>query len=131
VTLTGIKALPYHLTASAQQGLHISVLSKLIGASLAQGTPGKVNSKPRLALALQLYSGCEFAGERNAQFIVLMTALEILVPNTSSKGKRSAVVALVKNTLSKAGRTPTQKRPARCWMFFTSPAMRSFTRRSA
>jgi hypothetical protein len=92
--------------------LHISILSNLIGASLAQGSPGKVNAKPGLALALELYSDCQFAGERNAQFIVLMTALEILVPNTSSKGKRGAVVALVKNTLSKED-TPTQNQPAR------------------
>jgi hypothetical protein len=101
VTPTQVKALPYHISVSGQNGLHISILSKLIGASL--GTVGKVNANPKLALALELYSDCQFAGERHAQFIVLMTALEILIPKASSKGKRGAVVALVKNTLAKAG----------------------------
>jgi hypothetical protein len=79
------------------------VLSNLIGASLTQGSPAKVNASPLLALSLELYSGCDFAGERNAQFIVLMSALEVLVPKSSSKRKRGAVIALVKKELSKAG----------------------------
>jgi hypothetical protein len=103
VTPTQVKARPYHMSASTQNGLHISVLSKLVGASLVLGTVGRVNAKPELALALELFSDCQFAGERHAQFIVLMTSLEILVSNASSKGKRGAVVALVKNTLAKAG----------------------------
>lgn len=103
VTPTQASAMPYHATASMQNGRHISVLSKLIGASLTQGSPAKVNASPQLALSLELYSGCEFEGERNAQFIVLMSALEILVPNSSPKGKRGAVIGFVKNELSKAG----------------------------
>jgi hypothetical protein len=103
VTPTNICSKPYHATASMQTGIHISVLSKLLGTSLARGTPTKVNAKPELALSLELYADCQFVGERNAQFIVLMTALEVLVPNASSKGKRGAVIALVKQALSKAG----------------------------
>jgi hypothetical protein len=103
VTPTQIKALPYHAFASTQSGLHISILSKLAGASLALGTVSRVNAKPELALALELLSDCQFAGERHAQFIVLMTALEIQIPNTTSKGKRGAVVGFVKDTLAKAG----------------------------
>jgi hypothetical protein len=103
VTPTQADAVPYHATASMQNNLHISVLSKLIGASLTQGSPAKVSGNPKLALSLELYSGCEFAGERNAQFIVLMSALEVLVPKSSSKGKRGAVIAFVKRELSKAG----------------------------
>jgi len=101
------------MSSSMQNGLHISVLSNLIGAALAQGTPGKVNAKPELALALELYSDCQFAGERHAQFVVLLTALEVLVPKTSSSGKRSAVVALVKNALSKAEH-PDPKSAGKC-----------------
>lgn len=103
VTPTEVRALPYHAFASTQNGLHISILSKLVGASLALGTVSKVNAKPELALALELFSDCQFAGERHAQFIVLMTALEIQIPNTTSKGKRGAVVGFVKDTLAKAG----------------------------
>lgn len=44
VTPTQAGAVPYHATASMQNGLHISVLSKLIGASLTQGSPAKVNA---------------------------------------------------------------------------------------
>ncbi|MEY9537864.1 hypothetical protein ABIE85_000924 [Bradyrhizobium diazoefficiens] len=103
VTPTEIKALPYHASASSQNGQHISALSKLIGSSLAPSRLNKVNTKPELALALELYSDCQFAGERHAQFIVLMTTLEILVPNANSKGKRGAVLGLVKDTLAKTG----------------------------
>ncbi|MEE8204049.1 MAG: hypothetical protein V3R74_09900 [Alphaproteobacteria bacterium] len=103
VTPTKTGAMPYHTTTSMQTGLHISVLSKLVGTSLAQGSPAKVNGKPELALSLELYSDCQFAGERNAQFIVLMTALEILVPKASAKGKRGKVIGLVKQALSRAG----------------------------
>lgn len=102
VTPTEKKALPYFITASVQKSLHVSVLSNWIGASLAQGIPTRVNARPELAVALELYSDCQFAGEQNAQFIVLMTALEILVPKTPSKGKRGAVIALVKSILAKA-----------------------------
>lgn len=103
VTPTETKALPYYMTASTQKCLHVSVLSKWIGAPLAQGTPARVNATPELALALELYSDCQFSGEQNAQFIVLMTTLVILVPNTPSKSKRGAVIALVKRALAKVG----------------------------
>lgn len=103
VTLTETKALPYYVTASTQNGLHLSILSKWIAAPLSLGTPARLSATPQLALALELYSDCQFAGEQNAQFIVLMTALEILVPNTPSKGKRGAVIALVKHALAEAG----------------------------
>lgn len=101
VTVTDKGAMPYHATMSMQNGVHISVLSNLIGASLAQGLPAKVNTSPELALSLELYSNYQFSGERNARFVMLLTALEVLVPNTSSKGKRGAVIALVKAQLSK------------------------------
>jgi len=99
VTPTQVQALPYHASASVQHGLHISVLSKLVGKSLTQGTPSKIVANPRLALSLELYSGCDFAGEQSAQFIVLMSALEVLVPSATSKSKRGAVVALVKKEM--------------------------------
>jgi hypothetical protein len=83
VTPTQAGAVPYHATASMQNGLHISVLSKLIGASLTQGSPAKVNANPQMALSLELYSGCDFAGERNAQFIVLMSA-HICLPSAGT-----------------------------------------------
>jgi hypothetical protein len=59
--------MPYLVTSTTQNGLHISVLSNLIGASLTQGLPAKVNARPQ-ALSLELYSGCEFAGELRFRF---------------------------------------------------------------
>jgi hypothetical protein len=102
VTPTKVGALPYHASESVQHGLHISVLSKLIGDSLLQGTSAKIVADPKLALSLELYSNCDFAGEQNAQFIVLMSALEVLVPSSTSK-KRGAVIALVKKELGTSG----------------------------
>jgi hypothetical protein len=105
VTFTNITALPYFFTASSQNGEHISVLSKQIGAALAHGAVAKMNANSEFSLAVELYANHQFAGERNARFIVLMTALEILVPKTSSRGKRSTVIAMVKDALSKSGHT--------------------------
>jgi hypothetical protein len=103
VTVTSIGAQPYFVSASSQNGLHISVLSNQINDSLAKGGPVKVSADPKLALALELYSDCQFAGDRSAQFIVLVTALEVLVPSTLSSSKRGPVIALVKKALSQAG----------------------------
>lgn len=82
-------------------GQHISILSKSLSHALSHGKVAKLAASPELALALDLYSDRHFVGQRNAQFVVLMTALEVLVPN--AKGKRGAVVAFVKSTLSKGG----------------------------
>jgi hypothetical protein len=67
VTPTENKASPYYLKASMRNGLHVSVLSKWLTAAFADGAPGRASAVPKLALSLQLYSDCQFAGERNAQ----------------------------------------------------------------
>ena len=105
VTPTNENLLPYHASMSQKNGLHISVLARRLGTALSQGTTGGPNKTQSLSLALELYSDCEFAGERNAQFIVLMTALEVLVAKGNAKGKRGAVMGLVKDALAKAGRS--------------------------
>ena len=81
------------------------MLAKSPGATLPQGAASGAKQPPNLSLALELYSDCEFAGERNAQFIVLMTALEVLVAKGNAKGKRGAVDGLVKQMLTTAGRS--------------------------
>jgi hypothetical protein len=103
VTQTQIGAMPYYATMSQTNGLHISVLSGAIGACMTHGLPAKLAAKPELSLSLELFSDFEFAGGRNAQFVMLLTALEVLVTNTSSKGKRGGVIKLVKDALSAAG----------------------------
>jgi hypothetical protein len=64
-------------------GLHISVLSKLFGEYLTNGLPAKLAGNPELALSLELFSEVEFAGGTNAQFLMLLTALEVLVARFS------------------------------------------------
>lgn len=101
VTMTKINAQPYHATSSMQSGLHISILVKRISEALGSGAAQKAATVPGLALAMQLYAECQFAGGQNSQFIVLMTALEILVPGAGSK--RNAVLGLVRDALKSAG----------------------------
>jgi hypothetical protein len=103
VTSTKIDAQPYFMSASMQKGLHISVLSRALIDVLVHVVAKDTAPTPGFHLSLELFSDCQFVGERNAQFIVLMTALEVLVPNTTRK--RGPVIALVKNALSKVGRT--------------------------
>jgi hypothetical protein len=93
VTATDAKAVPYYVTASMQNGQHLAVLSKLIGAPLAQGTSAHVNAMPQLALALELYSDCQFAGEQNGVDPVWWTPLKLIfevsdapLPNRLSAG---------------------------------------------
>jgi hypothetical protein len=103
VTPTMNAALPWHATASMKSGLHISVLSKLIAEHLTNGVAAKLNANSELALAVEMFSEFEFAGGPNAQFIMLLTALEVMIPATSRAGKRGAVIGLVKKALSAAG----------------------------
>jgi hypothetical protein len=51
---------------------------------------------------LELYADIKFVGGTNAQFVMSLTALEVLLPKKGSKGKRSAVIGLVKAHLGKA-----------------------------
>ncbi len=103
VCATNSKARPYHLSSSMRTGLHISNLANLIDQHISQGHCTKAQSAPELSLAIELYSNCEFAGGPKAQFVTLLTALEVLLPKASAKGKRGAVIALVKQQYSKAG----------------------------
>lgn len=102
VTQTDPEALPYVATSSIRNGLHLAILSTWISEALSNGSLPRVAQMPKLALALELYSDCQFAGEANAQFIVLMTALEVLLPD-QAKSKRGAAIALVKKALSTSG----------------------------
>jgi hypothetical protein len=105
VTPTDANCLPYHTSTRQSEGLHISVLAKLIADSLGQSLHTKAAAKPALALALELFSDFEFTGGPNAQFVMLLTALEVLIPKTSKHGKRGAVLGLIKSGLANAGHT--------------------------
>lgn len=102
VTPTNNNALPYHATSLMQTGLHISVLARHVGDALG-GAAQKAAAAQSLVLAMQLFAECQFAGAQNSQFIVLMTALEILVPGNASGRKRGAVLGYVKKALTAAG----------------------------
>jgi hypothetical protein len=101
VTPTAKNAMPYHATMRQTEELHISVMTKLVAASLSKGSPDLIAANPELALSVELFSDFEFAGGTNAQFIMLFAALEALVPITSKKGKRGAVLGIVKAALAK------------------------------
>lgn len=103
VTATSLNAMPCVVTTLQQNQLHVSVLSKAIGDCIARGLPANLNANPGHRLSLELFSELEFAGGMNAQFVMLLTALEVLVPKTSSKGKRGSIAALVKATYAAAG----------------------------
>jgi hypothetical protein len=102
VTPTALSAMPYHATMSMQNGLHISVLSRALSDCLARNLPAKLIAKPELSLSLELFSDFEFSGGTNAQFVMLLTALEVLVPS-GTKSKRGPAIALVKVALAAAG----------------------------
>jgi hypothetical protein len=100
---TNLNALPYHMSASVVEGLHLAVLSGYINEALADSIPKKLAADTALGLALELFADVEFAGATNSQFVVLFTALEVLVPKATSRGKRGAVVGMVKKALLNAG----------------------------
>lgn len=105
VTLTEKRINPHFTSASMRVGAHLSELSKLIGSILQGGWPQKLLEQPALALALELYSSCQFAGQRNAQYIVLVTSLEVLAQKGSSGPNRNAVKNLARQILPKFGYT--------------------------
>lgn len=102
MTLTANAASPWHVTVSMKNGLHISLLARLIAEHLTNRVADKLTANPELALAVDLFSEFEFSGGPNARFIMLLTALEVMIPATSHAGKRGAVIALVKKALTAA-----------------------------
>jgi hypothetical protein len=92
---------PYYASGSAQHGLHISVLSNYLNDGMGKGLSAKLKAKAEVALALELFSGFQFAGTRNSQFVVLFSALEVM--ETKSTKKRGATIKRVKDALSKIG----------------------------
>lgn len=104
---TALAAKPYRARASMVTGTHLALLSSDISEALTDGVPAKLASHGALSLALELFSDLEFVGGANARFVMLITILEVLLPNKTSS-KRGAVVNLVKETLAKVGRTDTK-----------------------
>ena len=94
----------YRAKATVLHGEHIYHLANVLNDALARDIPKKLQADKQLRLAFELFADVEFVGGTNARFVVLTTVLESLVPKgTSKKGKRGAVVGLVKATLTKAG----------------------------
>jgi hypothetical protein len=98
---TTSRATPYHTTTTMVRGEHLILLSRRLNEAFSLEVPATLQSDKALALAVELFSDVEFVGGINARFVVMFTALEVLV---SSKSKRGAVVVLVKSSLSAAGR---------------------------
>jgi hypothetical protein len=94
---------PFGTRTSDVKGSHLAILSGDINVALMEGVPAKLAGDGALSLAVELFADVEFVGGTNARFIVLFTALEVLLPR-KSRGKRGAVVRLVKEALAKGGR---------------------------
>lgn len=100
---TDLAARPMLATAYACMSEHLTTLAKPIDTGLTTGRVARLRDNPPLAVAVRLFSEMEFSGGETAKFVVLLSALEVLIPKSGGT-KRSRVVALVKKTLHDAGR---------------------------
>lgn len=100
---TALNAKPAHTNAYVVMGQHLMTLTKAVDRALITGESERLTQRPELAAAVKIYSEMEFAGGSTAKFVVLLSALEVLVPKTQG-GKRGAVAKLVFEALKSAGR---------------------------
>ena len=82
-------------TAHVRADEHISKLARSLSVFLADGAVERMAAEPELAAAVRLYSEADFAGGYAARMVVLMSAIEVLVPRQST-GKRNHIIRLVK-----------------------------------
>lgn len=94
-------ARPYYTSSSTSYQIHVSNIAGLVSSALNSGANSRANDDPGLALSLQLHADSDFAGGTNARFMVLVTAIEVLVEGTGGS-KRNAAKAMVKRSVSKA-----------------------------
>lgn len=106
---TKLGARPMLTSAHACMSEHLVTLAKRIGAGLASGRVKRLAKNPPLALAVRLFAEMEFSGGETAKFVVLFSALEVLIPKSGGT-KRSRVVGLVRTTLQHAGRADAKSR---------------------
>lgn len=105
---TTLAARPMTVTAYACMSEHLITLAKQLDDGLATGRVERLMEYPQLSVAVRLFSEVEFAGGETAKFVVLLSALEVLIPK-SPGGKRSRVRALVTKALREAGRTDAKE----------------------
>ena len=91
---------PFFGSVSVREQMHVATLAALVSQAFASGAC-VLAEDPRLALSLQLHAEADFAGETNARFMALITAMEVLVEGAGGK-KRNAVRNMVKSLASKA-----------------------------
>lgn len=96
-------ASPYFASSSVTSIDHVTGLAALLNHDLQKGTSRRLADWPQLNVAVRLFSEAEFAGGETARFVVLLSALEVLVAQARN-GKRNQVLKLVRDTLSAAGR---------------------------
>jgi hypothetical protein len=102
VMLTTLSAQPMFASATSSLGTHLAVLSGHLNEALeSSSTP----LEPRVSLAMELFARNDFVGGSLAQFVMLFTALEVLVDGTAGYGKRGPVLSLVNKICVKDGRT--------------------------
>jgi len=99
---TAIKAKPVTGVAYLTMSAHLATLSNQLGCAIESGAIDRLRNWPELATAVRLYSEAEFAGGATARFVVLLSALEVIV--SGSGGKRGAVRRLVTDSIRKSGR---------------------------
>lgn len=100
---TGSGAKPIFATARVANIDHIIGLAEQLNHELRDGTAKRLDHWPELAVSVRLFSEVDFAGGETARFVVLFSALEVLVQKARG-GKRTHVQRLVRNTLTSADR---------------------------
>src|SRR5208282_6553042 len=80
IFLTTSGASPYHISGSMVNGAHLFCLSQELNNAFSAKVPAILSGHQPLSLAAELLSNVDFVGGTNAQFVVLFTALEVLIP---------------------------------------------------
>ena len=112
-------ASPYFATARATSIDHIIGLAERLNHELQNETARRLAGWPELAVAVRLFSEVEFAGGNTARFVVLLSALEVLVPQARGT-KRNRVLSLVRDALLSADRKDRKAVSANPMSFATS-----------
>jgi hypothetical protein len=94
------------VTANAfmTSSVHLVTLARQLDFELQSGAVDRVSNSAELALAIRLFSESVFAGGETARFVVLLSALEVLV-DANRGSKRGAIRKLVFQVMKASGRT--------------------------
>lgn len=100
---TGLDAKPIFATARVANLDHVIGLVEQLNHEFRNETAKRLDHWPELTTSVRLFSEVDFAGGETARFVVLFSALEVLVRKARG-GKRTHVQRLVRDTLTSADR---------------------------